>query len=361
MVFVKNKNFTARVTKSESNKRRFKTNNNKQLELKLFRRRLQRSYSIITGVSARSEQFVCNVRVSMNINIPLLKTGLFRCLSQTHKIDFNVIRSLCPEVGLKTGTARSDLLTVMSSVIVRELIKCAVYYQNNVTTEIDHIRYGLSATRRLPIPFIKFLSFIGLRDQYLSIPDSKNYVFITRGDVVIASKDEIQLITTEIEFFRSLEKLVYIFDIIEPSLNTNFNLYENFPVMESLLSCQHSIESEEILINHSDRIPTEIEACQSYILGLKYDFNGVKPNHIGDEVYAVPIEFEPHLGFKFWEDMLSISDINSVSKLQSFGSDYKTLSNVVVNTPEIITDSKPNGQVQIETRADASVTEPTDK
>jgi len=360
MVFVHNKNFKKRVTKSGSNKGRLVTNN-KQLELKLFRRRLQRSYSIITGVSARSEQFVCNVRVSMDINIPLLKTGLFRCLSQTHKIDFNVIRSLCPEVGLKPGTSRSDLLTVMSSVIVRELIKCATYYQNNVTTEIDHIRYGLSESRRLPIPFIKFLSFIGLRDQYLSIPDSKNFVFITRGDVSITSEDTIQLINTELEFFSSLEKLVYIFDIIEPSLNTNFNLYENFPVMESLLSCQHSVESREILIQHSDRIPTEIEACQSYILGLKYNFDGVKLNHLGDEIYTVPIEFEPHLGFKFWEDMLSISDITSVSKLQSFGSDYKTLSNVVVNTPEIISDSKPNGQVRVETKADASDLGPVDK
>jgi len=350
-----------KVKRMKSRRKANTSSTNSGSKLKFLTPRISRRYELVEGIPSRSEVYVGRVSCSYNPDIELLRSSLVSYILSNFQFEHVRRRDLSIELGLGPHARRIDVAHRLGNHLIEHSLACAEYYSENVISDIEHANVGLLGKITLPIFFLRFTALFDKQYKTFPIPDSSSFVFITKtgctlSDYVLTKKkpddsdkspDENGFyrrsrfkINSMFEFVKELALLRNLVHVFDPTLNVDFDLYNDIPVLDTFLTCTILNKPDSIIVKHSESLPSSLDVTESFMLAPNYQITGIPLHLQGSIEYTIPSSMTEYLGIKYWEALLGQKGITSVSRLEATSVPFNTTrAQQFLNLPEQISES----------------------
>lgn len=337
-------------------------------KFKFISSKQRQRYELVRNIPSKSEVFLGRVTSSYVPQFERLHKSLVSYTLANFQFNHEKRRDISTELEMKGNPTRVQVAKKLGKSMFELALACAEYYTQNVLNELEHREVGLDGKIKLPILFLRFCGILDRKNRTEKLDSSDSYLFIrSKGvslpDLIRTSKkpkywDELVkdgIVDSDGPFYRyrtkifdpddfveNLIKLRNIFEILDPSMNVDFNIYEDKPVTTSFLSCLVSESDDSYAVIHSETLPSELDVTESILFGVKYEIRKLPAHCQGNILYNIPKDMSHYLGLRYWECVFGEKGITAVSRLEtsSFSFDpgkaYKQL-NVAETVAESVT------------------------
>lgn len=328
--------------KSKTSSSGYDSMKSKAVKFKYLFTREDKRFEFVKGIPSKSEVFVGRVEVSYKPNFSKLWKTLVSYVLANFQFTHEKRRDVSAELNMFGSPSRVQVAKKLGKSLFERSLACAEYYVNHIFNDYDHRVVGLSGKVRLPILFLRFCGLLDQNQKSEQMSNSKSYLFITPKGFELPSEIETNqrpknfakllrqgkvtkedsfsrprlIIKSHSDFLEQLVLLRNLFDIMDPTMNVDFDIQDQIPDRLSFLSCIASESDGRINVLMSDNHPSELDICETVLFQPSYTISGVPTHCKGSISYGIDSEMLDYLGLRYWESVFGEKGVTSTSRIE---------------------------------------------